>query len=252
MRPIPMLLPLLLVLLLAPASAHEPPGQKRRADALRDVASRIVGGASLLVELDPRRATRDLHDRAHRFEDGLGSRRDGGELRADWQRLRGAFEEARRTGGRPDERRAFLFVHLAEELEAGDALVGRVPSSAPDTSERRKYAFVLTEECVGTNRAGARPCPSPRRELSFRIPQRISAIHRIVGEWRDYGRDTRPQVLVNGQVVWKASAKSGWDTDGKSLTLPVRPGSVLSLRSTNGDPFWVRRLEVEYDETPGR
>jgi len=249
-RILPFLSALVLLLGVSPAVAHErddnPPGHSRR--DLRELAAQITGGASLLVDVASSRATQAFHDRAHRFEDAVEQRDHVGD---DWREVRSSFEAARRAARREDDPRiAFLVSHLQEDLAEAAPLVGSYaggsapPPSGGTVGADGRISFIDQETCVGTGRSG-RPCSSPRDSLTFRIPRDVAVINRLDGEWRDFGRGANAEIYVNDQLVWRTDVAKDWDGDGKSLDVRIPPGSTLTVRSSTGDPIWIRRLTAE-------
>jgi len=222
------------------AGAHE------TAD-LRVVADRLVGGASLLTDLTSSGASRGFHDHAHRFQETVRSGRwKTGQLRSDWERLRRAFEEAERSLSRrrTDERIGFLLAHLEDEIESGSRLVSGAPGAGGGTTEQW-IGLLQGETCVGVQNVGPRPCPRPREGVSFRVPRGVTQIRRFRGEWRDFGGGARALVLLDGQPVWQTDVGKDWEADARSVNLRVRPGQTLTIQSVRGDPFWVRRFDIE-------
>jgi len=251
MKPIlPTLSVLVLLLGFSSAVAHarddSPPGRTRR--DLRELAAKISGGASLLVDVASSRPTQAFQDHARNFEDAV-RRRDN--LGDDWRELRSSFEAARRSARREDDpRTTFLLSHLQEDLAEADPLVGSYagesapPPSGGTVDSNGRISFIDQETCVGTGRSG-RPCSTPRESLTFRIPRDVAVINRLDGEWRDFGRGANAEIYVNDRLVWRTDVAKDWDGDGKSLDVRIPPGSTLTVRSSNGDPIWIRRLTAE-------
>jgi hypothetical protein len=254
MRPRFAILPLLVLLLgLSPAGAHDDPaGAHERAPGhtqrdLRQLAVQIVGGASLLVDVSPSASSVvEFHKRAHHFEESLGRSRD--HVDGDWRDLRSAFRAASKAARRGrDPRIGFLLSHLEEDLAAGDQLVGAHASAPPPSGSVTgpgRLSFIDRETCVGTNR-GAKACNGSRDTLTFSIPRDVTVISRLDAEWRDFGGSAKGEIYVNDRLVWRTDVARNWDTDAKSLDVRIPPGSTLSVRSSNGDPIWIRRLSAE-------
>jgi hypothetical protein len=257
MKPIlPIFSVLVLLLGLSSVIAHarddSPPARSRR--DLREVAAKITAGASLLVGVDSSRATEAFHDRARRFEDGVG-RRD--HLGDEWRELRSSFEAARQSArGDRDPRITFLISHLQEDFAQAAPLVGSYAGeSAPrpgggTVGSDGRISFVDQETCVGTGRAG-KPCSTPRDSLTFRIPRDVAVINRLDGEWRDFGRGSNAEIYVNDRLVWRTDVAKDWDGDGTALDVRIPPGSTLTVRSSTGDPIWIRRLTAQTLATAG-
>jgi hypothetical protein len=251
MRPVlPILAALVLLLGLSSGVAHSrddrPPGRTRR--DLRELAAKITGGASLLVDVASSRATQTFHDRAHRFE-GAVERRD--HVADDWREVRSSFEAARQSARREDDGRiTFLLSHLQEDLAEAAPLVGSYagesapPPNGGTESSNGRISFIDRETCVGTGSSG-RPCPTPRDSLTFRIPRDVAVINRLDGEWRDFGRGANAEIYVNDRLVWRTDVARDWDGDGTPLDVRIPPGSTLTVRSSTGDPIWIRRLTAE-------
>ncbi|MGH7858227.1 MAG: hypothetical protein ACREQY_12960 [Candidatus Binatia bacterium] len=240
----------IVVLMVASAAAHETGGWGSRNEGFDDVVRRIAGGAGLLHDLERSRATSAFRDRAHHLDEMLGDRRVRPEhVERDWRLLHEAFVDARRSAS--DDRRVdFLVMHLAEDVAAGDRLVGRTGGGffpPPGSQGPGQHSFLRGETCVGVNAAQPRPCAKPDESRTFPVPPDVSVIRRIKGEWRDYGRGVKAQVLVDGRLVWQTDVSKDWDTDARDVEVRVRPGSKLTVRSSNGDPLWLRRLEIEYE-----
>jgi hypothetical protein len=246
-----------LVLLLGLSSAvaandrdDRPPGGHTRHD-LRELAAQITGGAALFVNVSSSSAAQAFHDRAHHFEESLGRRSD--HVADDWRDVRRSFEAARRSVRREEDPRiTFLVSHLQEDLAEADSLVGSYAGApGPPPSGDGRISFIDQETCVGTGRSG-RPCPTPRDSLTFRIPRDVAVIKRLDGEWRDFGRGANAEIYVNDQLVWRSDVGKDWDGDGTSLDVRIPPGSTLIVRSSNGDPIWIRRLTAETLATADR
>ena len=213
---------------------------------LAPVAHRITGGASLLQDLIQSSATKRFHQRAHHFEEVVGNR-GGRHLAEDWRKVRAAFQQVRRERRGGETRYDFLMAHLGGHLADGDALVGR-QAAAPPPSGRvtgsGRLSFIDRETCVGTKR-GANSCKSSSDTLTFSIPRDVAAISRLNAEWRDFDGDADGEIYVNDRLVWHTALTRDWDTNAKSLDVRIPPGSTLSIRSSNGDPIWIRRLSAE-------
>jgi hypothetical protein len=258
MRPIlPFLSALVLLLGVSPAVAHEAddtPSGRTRPD-LRALAAKITGGASLLVDVSSSRATQAFHDSAHHFEDAV-ERRD--HVADDWREVRSSFEAARRDARRQDDPRiTFVISHLQEDLAEAAPLVGSYagesapPPSGGTVGSNGRVSFINRETCVGTERSN-RPCSTPRDSLTFRIPREVAVINRLDGEWRDFGRGANAEIYVNDQLVWRTDVAKDWDGDTTSLNVRIPPGSTLTVRSSTGDPIWIRRLTAETLATASR
>ena len=57
---------------------------------------------------------------------------------------------------------------------------------------------------------------------------------------------------MNDRLIWRADVARNWDGDSKSLDVRVPTGSTLTVRSSNGDPIWIRRLTAETLATASR
>ena len=240
-----------LLLGLAPAGAHDGPADARdRAPGLarrdlRQLATQIVGGASLLVDVSSAPSAVEFHKRAHHFEESLGRNRD--HVDDDWRNLRSAFPPASQSASRGrDPRIGFLLAHLEEDLAAGDRLLASHATAPPGGSVGGpgRLSFIDQQTCVGGNRI-ANSCPNARDTLTFSIPRDVAAITRLDAEWRDFGRTTNGEIYVNDRLVWQSDVARDWDTDAQTLDIRVPPGSTLSVRSSNGDPIWIRRLDAD-------
>ncbi len=244
---------LIVAFALAAVLALPPQADARHDDALdRDlleVANRIEGGAALLDEIASSREVDDFHDRARRFQRALDDDSRGRRILEDWRELREQFRRLEGLRGARNARVDFLFTHLAEDVAAGDRIVGRGGFGGPDAgSTPGRVSFVRGEACVGVKRVGPKPCPSPRGDLTFRIPREVSVIRKISGEWRDFGRGAVAQIYVDDRFVWGSDVAKDWDSDARSdLGLRVAPGSTITVVSQQGDPLWVRRLDIEYE-----
>jgi hypothetical protein len=224
---------------------------EERFDKLESVIHRIAGGAAILSDLSSSDAARDLDESARRLEqlisEGATSPR---RMANDWRRLREAYSRLNRERNSRDPRMQFVLGHLGQDLAMGDRIVGRDVSG--DYSDRPfadsvRHAVILDQTtCIGWNIVGPHPCPSPRREMTFRLPRDATHIRKISGEWRDYGRGARAQVYVDKNAVWETDVAKGWDSDGRDLDVRVWPGSTITLVSKNGDPMWVRKFEIDY------
>jgi hypothetical protein len=123
----------------------------------------------------------------------------------------------------------------------------RTPSNggaASATTGARSISFIDHESCVGTRKSD-RQCATPRESLTFRIPREVAVINRLDGEWRDFGRGSNAEIYVNDRLVWRSDVNKDWDGDGTALNVRVAPGSTLTVRSSTGDPIWIRRLTAE-------
>jgi hypothetical protein len=239
------------------AVAHDPDGSPPRHARrdLRELAAQIAGGASLLYDVVSNRPAEEFRDRAHHFQESLGGGR--GHVTDDWRELRSSFEGVRRSTRRDERRIDFLVSHLQEDIAEADGLVRSYafgapppPSGEPHGSEGR-ISFIDHETCVGTRPSGT-PCTPPRDSLTFRIPRDVGGISRLDAEWRDFGRGANAEVYVNDRLVWRSDVAKDWDGDGTTLDVRIPPGSTLTVRSSNGDPIWIRRLTAETVATAGR
>jgi hypothetical protein len=235
---------LLLGLSIASVAHERDEGQSGSARDLRELASQITGGASLLVDVSSSRATQNFHDRAHHFEGSV--KQQDRRVGYEWRDVHSSFEEVRRAARGDDARIAFLVSHLREDLAEGDPLVASYStgSGRGGAGSDGRISFIDQETCVGTGRSG-KPCHPPRESLTFKIPRDVAVISRIDGEWRDYGRGANAEVYVNDRLVWRTDVAKEWDGDGQSLDVRVPPGSTLTVRSSTGDPIWIRRLTAE-------
>lgn len=250
MRPV---LPILSVLVLlfglssaASQAREDGPGRNRR--DLRELSAKITGGATLLAGVVSGRPTEAFLDRARHFEDAVQRRDHMGD---DWRDLRSSFEEARRSTRRNDDSRTtFLVTHLQEDIAEVDPLVASYPAEAGTApsgdavSAGGHISFVDQETCVGSGRSG-HACSTARDSLTFKIPRDVTVINRIDAEWRDFGRGADAEIYVNDRLVWRTDVARNWDGDGKTLAIRIPPGSTLSVRSSTGDPIWIRRLSAE-------
>ncbi len=247
MKPILPILTTLVLLLGLSAVAHgrddNSPRQTRR--ELRDLTAEITGGASLLAGVASGRSTQTFHDRARKFSNAVARRDSVGD---DWRQVRSSFESARQSTQRGnDPRIAFLVSHLQEDLAAADLLVGSYAGNSPrggSGSSNGRISFLDEESCVGTRRSD-RQCATPRESLTFRIPREVAVISRLDGEWRDFGRSSNAEIYVNDRLVWRSDVTKDWEGDGTALNVRVTPGSTLTVRSSTGDPIWIRRLTAE-------
>jgi hypothetical protein len=243
--PIFSVLVLLLGLSAAVAEARDdgPPGRSRR--DLRELAAKITGGASLLAGAASSRPTQAFQESARQFENAV-RRRDN--VSDDWREVRSSFEEARQSARRNDDPRiTFLVSHLQEDLNEADPLVASYagqPAPPPSGTSGGRISFIDRETCVGTVRSD-RDCDNPRDSLTFRIPRDVTVINRLDGEWRDYGRGANAEIYVNDRLVWRSDVNRDWDGDGKSVDVRIPPGSTLTVRSSTGDPIWIRKLTAE-------
>ena len=228
------------------AVAHD--DRDRGEDSVSAVARRVSAGASLLRDHTRTRTSERLHERAHRFEQAVddGSKRVVNE---EWRALREAFERVRREASGRDPEAEFLVSHLAEDVARGDQLVGRSGDEWNDDAKRDTepgvHPLVNGEICLGTRNVGPRPCPQPRESITFSVPRGIDILRQVNAEWRDFGRGAVAEVYINDRLVWSADVAKGWDPDGKRLDMRIWPGSTITLRTGNGEPFWVRKLDLE-------
>jgi hypothetical protein len=237
------------LVLIAPALAHET-GSATDSGDYRRIVRRLVGGASLLYDMKRNRSTATLHERIHHFEEMVDERgADPAHLGRDWAGVRDAFRDARKSLSFNDRDRRLDFVisHLADDVAAGDRVFGRGGGGGwTEPSGAARHSFLTREACVGVNNVKPRPCPTPDDDLTFRIPPQVDVIRRISAQWRDYGRGAKAQVYVDGRLVWQTDVAKDWDADARDLDVRVRPGSKLTVRSANGDPIWIRALEVDF------
>lgn len=246
---LPIVSAIILLLGLAPTAqardGDDRPGQTRR--ELRELSAEITGGASLLAGIASSRPTKAFHDRARQFSDAVGRRE---QLGNNWRQVNSSFETARKSVARGnDPRIAFLVSHLQEDLAAAAPLVGSYAGrpgspSAGTVGANGRISFIDQEICVGTARSD-RACPTPRDSLTFRIPRDVAVINRLDGEWRDFGRKSNAEIYVNDRLVWRVDVNKDWDGDGTALNVRVTPGSTVTIRSSTGDPIWIRRLTAE-------
>ena len=215
---------------------------------LSAISDRILGGAFLLRRLEPTYTIEDFYEKAHHFQRAVRTWRAGGShLRRNFTELEEVFRNIRYSYSRrsQDNEVEFILTHLREDVEAAGRLVGQVRRSSLSPA-LYSYGFIQGEVCVGENSAGPRPCPKPKAVLTFPLPREASAITQVLGEWRDYGLPAKAQVILNGVSVWQTDVKKKWDQDARALNFPVSPRSTLTIRSANGDPIWIRRLEIQY------
>ena len=249
-----------LLLVVAPSGAYDDDDDRddRRnpRERLEPLAHRIAGAASLLYGVERNRATERFHESTHHFEDILDDRRER-RIDDDWRAVREAYDEVRRRGVRRDAQTEFILTHLAEDMERGDRVVAHVESGGgggyPGGGEEAgRLALIDRETCVGWNRVGPRPCPSARDSVTFSIPRSVKVLRQVNAEWRDFGRGANAEVYVNDRLVWRTDVAKDWDPDGKRLDMRIWPGSTITLRSGNGDPIWIRRLDIEAARDEGR
>ena len=221
----------------------------RAADpALRTLAEHVVGGASLMRELGRDESFDRFYEEAVRFADLARGETGPGDAEEQWRRVRSAYRATRRTTRRSkDDGWRFLIVHLEEDLAAGDRLLrGRGGAEKPSagTGEPRRLSLIRSETCFGRTET-AHTCPNRRDSLTFALPRDVAVIRRFDVEWRDHGADAKGELYVNDRLVWREDVNKDWDGDGKDLNLRLAAGSVITLRSSNGDPVWVRKLTVD-------
>ena len=220
-----------------------PPAQGTELDTL---TGRIVGGTSLLLTHQPDLRTRALHEAALRFQQSRHAGPDG--LRRQYAALTQAFRNVRQTRGFLLDREVdFILVHLQQDIRALDGRLARTRRSLPPSTTGYSHGFIRQETCLGGNPVGRRPCPTPSRVLTFRLPRGAARVTHMVGEWRDYGLKGELEVRIDGARVWRTDVKKKWDRDSRVFNHPVSPGATISLRNTTGDPVWIRRFEIRYD-----
>ena len=247
MRPFLPILTTLLLFGLTPVALAVDDSSSRRSNRreLRELTAEIAGGASLLAGVSSSRSTQAFHERARQFSDTVRRR---GRIGDDWRDVRSSFEAARQSTRRGDDSRvAFLVSHLQEDLVAADSLMAAYTGTSlggGETGANGRISFIDQESCVGTKRSD-RQCATPRESLTFRIPREVAVINRLDGEWRDFGRGSNAEIYVNDRLVWRTDVNRDWDGDGTPLNVRVTPGSTLTIRSSTGDPIWIRRLTVE-------
>jgi hypothetical protein len=244
---------LLLVLALLLGFLVVPSGAADR--AIRAVAERIAGGAALMQEVDRDRPIDEFYDRARRFADLTARSTGHGNVSEEWRRLRSAYKAARKEARRGrEEGWRFLVSHLDEDFAAGDRLIGGRAGdepSSPGTGEARKLSLIRSEVCVGRNRTD-HSCPSRRDALTFTLPRDVAAIRRFDTEWRDFGANGNGELYINDKLLWREDVNKDWDGDGRDLNLRVPAGSVITIRSANGDPIWIRKLTLDVLERADR
>ncbi|MGH7805260.1 MAG: hypothetical protein ACREQJ_13010 [Candidatus Binatia bacterium] len=220
---------------------------------LRVVAERIVGGAALMREIDRDRPIDEFYDRARRFADLARGSTGRGDVSEEWRRLRSSYRTARKEARRGrEEGWSFLTSHLDEDFAAGDRLIGSVADGpATGTGEARRVSLIRSETCVGRNKTD-HACPNRRDTLTFSLPRDVKVIRRFDTEWRDFGANGNGELYINDRLVWREDVNKDWDGDGKDLNLRIPAGSVITLRSANGDPIWVRKLTVDVLEREDR
>jgi len=242
--PIFSVLVLLLGLSSAVAEARDDGSQGHSRRDLRELAAKISGGASLLAGAASSRSTQAFNDRARRFAEAVERRDRVGD---EWREVQSSFERARQTARRDDPRIGFLVSHLQDDLAEAEPLVGSYagsPSPGGPATSGGHISFIDRETCVGTVRSD-RDCDNPRDSLTFKIPRDVTVINRLDGEWRDYGRSSNAEIYVNDRLVWRSDVNKDWDGDGKSVDVRIPPGSTLTIRSSTGDPIWIRKLTAE-------
>ena len=245
-------MPLLLALALLLAFLVAPSGAADR--NLRAVAERIADGAALMQDVDRDRAIDEFHDRARRFADLTRGSTGRGNVPEEWRRLRAAYKAARKEARRGrEEGWRFLVTHLDEDFAAGDRLVADVAGGEPPASgtEARKLSLIRSETCIGRNRTD-HSCPNRKDALTFTLPRDVAAIRRFDTEWRDFGANGNGELYINDRLVWREDVNKDWDGDGRDLNLRVPKGSVITMRSANGDPIWIRKLTVDVLERADR
>lgn len=213
---------------------------------LDDLALRIAGGAALAGKV-ARGPAREFDEGARRFEELVRRGAPRKEVEKAWRRARSSYVALRNANrGGSDARLAFLLTHLDADATAIDRIVGTGggDDGKDSSGTARTLSLIRTEVCFGKN-ATERRCPEARDSLSFRLPSDVSAIRRIDVEWRDFGRDAKGEVYVDDRLVWSEDVNKDWDGDGKKLNLAVRGRPRITLRSSNGDPIWIRKLTVE-------
>ena len=235
--------PLFLSLALLLAASATP--RAVAADEIHDLAARLAGGAELAADV-ARGPADAFADRARRFADTVRRGAQRRDVESAWHRARTTYLALRSANRNASEDRwSFLVEHLDTDVAAIDRIVGagRADESDADASTRT-VSLVRSEVCVGKNPTDRR-CPEARDSLSFRLPRDVSAIRRVDVEWRDFGRDAKGEVYVDDRLVWREDVNKDWDADGKKLDLEVRGRSRITIRSSSGDPIWIRKLTVQ-------
>lgn len=235
---------LFLLLAILFAGAALPPGAA--ADEIADLAARFAGGASLAAGIG-RGPGDELDERARRFADTVRRGAPRRDVESAWHRARKSYLALRSANRRgSDERWMFLVDHLDADVAAIDRIVGtgRADDLGDSEGRTRTISLIRSEACVGRN-ATERRCPNGRDAISFRLPGEVSSIRRIDVEWRDFGRGAKGEVYVDDRLVWSEDVNKDWDADGKKLDLAVRGRSRVTIRSSNGDPIWIRKLTVQ-------
>lgn len=110
-------------------------------------------------------------------------------------------------------------------------------------------SLIDEETCIGSARS-ANACATPRDALTFPIPAEVDIINRLDVEWRDFGHGADAEVYVNDRLVWRSDVDEDWDVDGEALAVRIPNGSTLTVRSSTGDPIWIRHLTIETRPTP--
>jgi hypothetical protein len=210
-----------------------------------DLAARLAGGAKLAAGV-ARGPADAFEERARRFADVVRRGAPRRDVESAWHRTRTSYLALRSANrNASDDRWRFLLGHLDTDVAAIDRIVGTGRADESDSDgTTRTLSLLRSEVCVGRNPTDRR-CPEPRDVLSFRLPRDASAIRRIDVEWRDFGRDAKGEVYVDDRLVWREDVNKDWDGDGKKLDLEVRGRSRITIRSSNGDPIWIRKLTVE-------
>ena len=219
---------------------------------VRRIADRIVGGASLMRELGRDREVDTFYDRARRFADLARGATGPGDLDDEWRRLRSSYRAARKASRRSrDEGWRFLTAHLDEDFADGSRILGSSGDDDGGAGELRRLSLIRDVMCFGRNNTD-HACPNRRDSLTFALPRDVAVIRRFDVEWRDYGENANGEVYLNDRLVWRQDVKKDWGAAGRELNVRVPAGSVLTIRSSNGDPIWVRKLTVDVLEREDR
>lgn len=215
---------------------------------MREVAERIAGGASLVGGSGGGRAGDEFAERAARFADAVRQGAAQKDVVSEWRRVKKAYRAVRRGGERSrDARWSFLVSHLDEDVAVVDRALGNVVGDDSDdggSGEARTISLLRSEACIGTN-SGEHACRNGKQTVTFALPRGTTGLRRIDAEWRDYGRSANAEVYLDDRLVWREDVNKDWDGDGKDLNLRTSGRSTITIRSSNGDPIWIRKLTVE-------
>jgi len=217
---------------------------------LREAAERVAGGASLVGGSGGGRGGEEFSSAAARFADAVRNNAAKKDVAKEWRRVKKSYRAIRRDGERSrDPRWSFLISHLDEDVAVVDRSLGDVGEDGDGgTGEPRTISLLRSEACIGTN-AGEHACKNSRQTVTFALPRGTTGIRRIDAEWRDYGRSANAEVYLDDRMVWREDVNKDWDGDGKDLNLRTTGRSTITLRSSNGDPIWIRKLTVEVVES---